>query len=123
MDLDGSYLYKKCQRLEDSGLVVATLDHPSAPITGWEPVNEANANIIAEKIPRVTSGTVYTYVARHTGRDSGEGTFRALLRGYTHWASGRIDRLEVNLQHPKYCHVRSVMKRSMKPGTYHVWLL
>ncbi len=123
VDVDGSYLYKKCQRLEDSGLVVATLDYPSAPITGWEPVTEANANVMAKKIPRVRTGTVYTYLASHAGRDSGEGTSRALTRGYIHWASGRIDGLEVNAQHPEYCHIQSVMKPSMKPGSYHVWLL
>ena len=121
--MDGSYLYKKCRRLEDSGLVIAPLNPPSSPITGWECVTESNANDLAKRIPRVTAGTIYTYLSSHAGRESGEGTFRALTRGYTHWASGRIDRLDINTQHPEYCHIQSVMKPSMKPGSYHVWLL
>ena len=99
--MDGSYLYKKSKRIEDSGRIVALLDSPSAPITGWEIVTEVNANIIAKKIPRVTNGTIYTYLSAHASQSSGDGTFRALTRGYTHWASGRIDRLEVNAQHPQ----------------------
>ena len=51
VDVDGSYLYKKSKRIEDSGQIVALLDSPSAPITGWEIVTEVNANIIAKKIP------------------------------------------------------------------------
>ena len=51
VDVDGSYLYKKSKRIEDSGRIVALLDSPSAPITGWEIVTEVNANIIAKKIP------------------------------------------------------------------------
>ena len=123
VDVDGSYLYKKSKRFEESGRIVALLDSPSAPITGWEIVTEVNANTIAKKIPHVTTGTIYTYLSAHASQGSGDGTFRALTRGYTHWASGRIDRLEVNVQHPQYCHVQSSMKPSMKPGSYHVWIL
>ena len=61
---------------------------------------------------------MYVYVASGAGRDVGkqEGTFRALMRGYTHWASGRISQIEVNLENPMYCHVRSTMTPSMKQG-------
>ena len=123
VDVDGSYLYKKSKRIKDSGRIVALLDSPSAPITGWEIVTEVNANIIAKKIPRFTTGTIYTYLSAHASQGSGDGTFRALTQEYTHWASGRIDHLEVNVQHPQYCHVQSSMKPSMKPGSYHVWIL
>ena len=63
-------------------------------------------------------GTVYVYLASGAGRDleKEEGTFRALTRGYTHWASGRISQIEVNLENPMYCHVRSTMSPSMKQG-------
>lgn len=110
-------------RLEDSGQMVAVMDPPSAPIAGWETVTEANADSMTKKVPRVTTGTVYTYLSAHASQGSGDGMFRALTRGYTHWASGRIDRVEVNIQHPQYCHVQSVMKPSMKPGSYRVWVL
>ena len=105
VDVDGSYLYKKSKRFENSGRIVALLYSPSTPITGWEIVTEVIANIIAKKIPCVTTGTIYTYLSAHASRGGVDGTFRALTRGYTHWASGRIDRLEVDVQHPQYCHV------------------
>lgn len=67
---------------------------------------------------------VYAYLAEGVGHSAAvDGAFRALSRGYTHWASGRLDKLEVNAKHRKYCHVRSVMKPSMKQGVYRVYLL
>ena len=90
MDVDGSYLYKKKKKLEDSGQMVSFLGLPSAPLTGWETVTEANANSLAKKIPRVTNGIVYAYLSTHAGQGSGNGTFSALTRGYIHWASGHI---------------------------------
>ena len=123
IDVDGSYLYKKSKRLQDSGVHVAPLDLPAAPITGWERITEANSSDMARNIPSVTSGVIYTYLSTHAGCNSSDGTFRALTRGYTHWASGRIDHVEVNYLNPQYCHVQSSMKPSMKPGLYHVWIL
>ena len=64
-----------------------------------------------------------SYLSAHASQGSGDRTFRVLTQGYSHWAWGRIDRLEVNVQHPQYCHVQSSMKPSMKPGSYHVWIL
>ena len=46
-----------------------------------------------------------------------------LMRGYTHWASGRIDRLEANTQNLQFCHIQSVMMPSMKSGSYCDWLM
>ena len=67
---------------------------------------------------------MYTYLAGHVRRCSNsEGAFRALKRGYTHWASGRLEKIEVNTNHPGYCHVRSTTTPSMKPGMYKVYLL
>ena len=68
-------------------------------------------------------GLLYTYLASGCGRDKTEGAFRALQRGFIHWASGRLDRLEVNCRHPCFCHVRCDMTPSMKAGIYHVYLL
>ena len=102
----------------------ATLDLPSSPpISGWEMISETNTTKISQKIPCVTHGTVYTYLARQTSQANGQNTFRALTRGYVHWASGRVSTISVNVQHPINCHVQSVMKPSMKPGAYHVWLM
>ena len=66
---------------------------------------------------------MYSYLAGHCGRDGDEGAFRALSCGYIHFASGRIEAIEVNLNHPLYCHVRSILKPSMMSGTYHTFLL
>ena len=37
-----------------------------------------------------SSGTLYTYLACGTGRTPMQGAFRALTRGFNHWASGRL---------------------------------
>ena len=66
---------------------------------------------------------MYTYLAGHVGRVGDEGAFRALARGYTHWASGRLEEIHVNTNHPQLCHVRCKMKPSMKVGVYNVYIL
>ena len=66
---------------------------------------------------------MYTYLASGAGRTQSEGIFRALSRGFVHWASGRIESIEVNVHNPLYVHVRSSMKPSMKQGSYRVWIL
>ena len=63
------------------------------------------------------------YLAGHVRHTSEQGAFRALTRGYTHWASGRSQEMEVNIAHPAYCHMCCMMKPSMKAGLYHVYLL
>ena len=68
-------------------------------------------------------GVVYSYLASSVGRCAEEGAFRALSRGFIHWQFGRIDKLEINIQHPLFCHVRLQMKPSIRQGTYHVNLL
>ena len=43
VDVDGSYLYKKVQQLEATGMNIAPLDLPtSPPISGWETISESN---------------------------------------------------------------------------------
>lgn len=124
VDIDGSYLYKKVQQLNNSGVHTEPPDLPSsAPISGWEALTEATIGEISQKLPCVTSGMVYSYLSKETCQDDGRSTFRALARGYTHWASGRINTISVNLQHPINCHVESVMRPSMKAGSYRVWIM
>ena len=62
---------------------------------------------------------MYTYLAGHMGRVGEQGAFQALTRGYSHWASGLLQQLEVNTN----CHVRVAMKPSMKDGLYRVYIL
>ena len=99
-----------------------------------EPVSEDNAM----KVPHVTSGVrnillhslhlfslgvVYAYLVSGAGRSTGEGTFRALTRGFIHWQSGCLEKLEINVHHPHFCHVQSQTKPSLRQGTYHVSVL
>ena len=65
----------------------------------------------------------FRHLAGHIGHTSNQGVFRALTRGYTHWASVRLEEMEVNTKHPHCCHVRCVMKPSMRSGIYHVYIL
>ena len=56
VDVDGSYLWRKHQRLIESGINVVLVGIPSPPLTGWESVTEANHKEYANKIPQVTAG-------------------------------------------------------------------
>ena len=135
VDVDGSYLYRKEQQLISLGVRTLPLSLPSVPLTGWEVVSADNYK--EKNVPRVMSGTcilfcaihiqqcsyyvqfntiglLYTFLAKECERLTGHGAFRALQRGYIHWASGRLSQIEVNRQHPKFCHVRCSMKHSMK---------
>ena len=120
ISVDGFDLYKKSKRLQEMGLVTFPLPTPAAPLSGWE---ENKAGSVGAKVPRVTADALYKYLSSHFGPDYSDGTFRALAQGYTHWSSGRIDNLEVNIQHPVLCHIRSTMNPSMKKGLYNVWIL
>ena len=51
-----------------------------------------------------------------------EGAFRALERGYAHWASGRLQELQVNANQ-FFCHVKCTTSPSMKGGIYKVYML
>ena len=68
-------------------------------------------------------GLLYAHLAGNVGKTGEEGAFRALARGYTHWASGRLEQMEVNIQHPEFCHVRCCMRASMKADIYKVYIL
>ena len=46
---------------------------------------------------------MYTYLAGYVGRAQhhrDHGAFRALSQGYTHWASGRLDDIQINTNNP-----------------------
>ena len=59
VDVDGSYLYHKYQRLVESGKDVTQPDHPRSPPSGWKVVNERTYKDIAPSIPLVTTGTIF----------------------------------------------------------------
>ena len=58
MDVDGSYLYRKQQSLQQSGIQVAPLPPPAPP---WEVITNSNVNTVSANIPVVTSGEYYCY--------------------------------------------------------------
>ena len=68
-------------------------------------------------------GLVYTYLAGHVGRLGEEGAFRTLARGYTHWASGQLQELQINTNNHFFCHVQCTTSPSMKAGIGKVYLL
>ena len=57
VDIDGSHLYKKQQKLLSEGMVIGrSTALPKPPLVGWESVNTANHKEMASKLPRVTHG-------------------------------------------------------------------
>ena len=67
------------------------------------------------KVPCVTNGTVYTYLAQQTTQADGQSTFRPLAQGYC-MCIGQST-MSVIVQHPINRHVQPIMKLSMKPET------
>ena len=56
VDVDGSYLWRKYQRVSESDANVVPVGVSSPPLTGWQSVMEANHKEYADKIPQVTAG-------------------------------------------------------------------
>ena len=91
----------KVQLLNNSGVYTEPPDLPSsAPVSGWEPITEANINEVSQKLPCVTSGMVYSYLANETRQDDGRSTFRALARGYIQWYPNDVSKLTASNQLP-----------------------
>lgn len=86
-------------------------------------MEESNSKDIAEQLPIVSPSTLYTYLAEGVGNTKGSLAFRALKRGYVHWACGRMNKLEVQTRHPHFTFIRSVMIPSVQSGTYSVKVL
>ena len=51
--VDGSYLTRKIQKLQDSGVNTAPLEPPSIPPAGWEVVSPDNYKDFTDKIPQM----------------------------------------------------------------------
>lgn len=56
IDVDGSYLYKKCQQHAESGATVSSIPPSHRPLSGWEAVSAVNHREYAQKIPTITPG-------------------------------------------------------------------
>ena len=57
VDVECFYLHKECTILEAHGLLLATMDPPPPPLSGWETV--------PQRLPCVTEGIVYSYLEGH----------------------------------------------------------
>jgi len=55
VDLGGSYLYRKHQKLVEADETVAPLACPSTPLTGWKAVNTTSVATVGPLIPIVTN--------------------------------------------------------------------
>ena len=123
IDIDGTYLEKKRQRLLAANIKVAPLPRPAFPPHGWQNVDETNAAEVAIHMPCVLPTTLYTYLAEGVGNAKGSKAFRALTRGYVHWSSRRINKMEVHTLHPLYAFARCSIIPSMRAGSYNVTIL
>ena len=103
--------------------ITCILPLPQEPPLGWTTITSENQADMAKRIPGVYPTTLYQYLAEGVGNVTGTGAFRALFRGYIHWSSGRMNKLEINDRNPDYCFIRCQMRPSMKPGYYKVSIL
>ena len=117
IDVDGTYLERKLQKLLCQHSSVAPLPCPSFPTVGWKMINLQQPQESLPEMPSTSQSTLYTYLAKGVGNIKGSMAFRALKQCYKHYASGRLHRLEIQTRHPEYVFVRS---SSMKSGMYKV---
>ena len=68
-------------------------------------------------------GLLYSYLADCTGNTGRGEAFCSLARGFTHWSSGRVAKIEINSRNPHFCHVRCQMSPSMRKGLYKVYIV
>ena len=94
IDVDGGCLSRKWHKLSNRELSLVPLPDPQQPLVGWETLNQGT--VLAHSIPKVSHGTMYQYLSSGAGNDGEGKTFRALYRGYNHWASGRVHKIEFN---------------------------
>lgn len=120
VDVDGTYLEQKRQKLLSQHSSVALLPRPSFPMVGWKLISLDQQQEMLAEMPSISQSTLYTYLAEGLGNARGSMAFRALKQGYKHYASGRLSKLEIQTRHPEYAFVRSSMIPSMKCGVYKV---
>ena len=93
LDRDGGCLSRKWHRLSEDELTPQPLPIPEQPLTSWEELNPETLSQVASRIPKISLGTLYQHLSTGVGQERESKTFRALYRGYNHWASGRVDKI------------------------------
>ena len=111
---------EKWHRLSQQGLDLQPLPVPQTSLAGWRVLNQQSIPVLHERIPIISNGNMYQYLSCGEKQST---TFRTLYRGYNHWASGRVEKIEININDPSYCFVRCSVVPSMKTGIYKVDLL
>ena len=122
IDVDGTYLERKHQKLSQHSSV-APLPCPGFPMIGWKLITLDKPREMSADMPSISQSTLYTYLAEGVGNVKGSMAFRALKQGYKHYASGRLNKLEIQTLHPGYAFVRSSVIPSMRSGMYKVKLV
>ena len=118
--MDGGCLAQKWHRLSQQGFDLQPLPVPQTPLAGWRVLNQQSIPVLHERIPIISNGNMYQYLSCGEKQST---TFCALYRGYNHWASGRVEKIEININDPSYCFVHCCVVPSMKTGIYKVDLL
>lgn len=114
IDVDGTYLERKRQKLLPQNPALEPLPCPDFPAVGWLVITLGDhPQEIPAEMPSILQSTLYTYLAEGVGNTKGSMAFRALKQGYKHYASGRLSKLEIQTRHPHYVFVRCSMVPSM----------
>ena len=111
---------QKWHRLSQQRLGLQPLPVPKPPLAGWRVLHQQSIPVLHERIPIISNGNMYRYLSCGEKQST---TFHALYRGYNHCASGRVEKIEININDPSYCFVRCSFVPSMKAGIYKVNLL
>ena len=107
VDVDGGCLAHKWHRLSQEGITLQPLPIPEPPLTGWEELKPETLSEMSPRIPKISHGTMYQHLSTGVGNEGKSKTFHALYRGYNHWASGRVDKIEVN--HSQSCTIKNTL--------------
>ena len=121
IDVDGTYLERKRQKLLSANINVAPLPHPAFPLHGWTTVEESNSKDIAKQLTTYYFTNISLHLpCRRCWKQqgfNGLSSFEERLRALGIW------RMEVQTRHQNFAFIRSVMIPSMWSGTYSVKIL
>ena len=124
VDVDGIYLQKKRARLVEKDNTVPPLPIPTeTPPLGWTEITAENYPKSSSALPNILPGELYRHMTLGVGYEGSSGRFRALIWGYTFWASGRVQSVAINVQNPCMCFVCGRVVLSMKDEVYVVDLV
>jgi len=108
-------IQKKRARLIEEGNTVPPLPIPTEiPPLGWTEITADNYPKCSSALSNILPGELYRYMALGVSYEGSSGRFRALIRGYIFWASGRVQSVAIYVQNPCICFVRGRVFPLMK---------